>query len=550
MSSFKEAGTYGSSVIGPEKVYLSLPVDGAQYQIIEIPKHVADKSSVIQQVLADSESENSIKNPIILNPNFIITTDEVKKLVDALWSNSVPLFRILEQYFVAVRAVGYQTKHTLRLASTEQAVNIEEINADEVFIHKSVDPTFLKFYDLIGFNCGIEIQAAIVNTKMKYGDWENFNNNFHILTLVNESSCGIFEPLSKYALKKLVLNAIFKYTDYKNTIPDRQNREQLFECLTRNYFAENDRMDDRVRYTETIRCNDLSISKGNWVDELLLIPLEVPSPRMDEVIPDLARAMYLFQDFDWSNVVISGESIGRFLSGGDLNLFPITFCIYGTIDPEEKMIIAKRIAKHFERFMDDTKMYHDMDGKITNMISGFIFHIDVTNDFFSKYHVAEHSPNTSENCVYDGTDYLATYSCAQEFMTGRKLQRDPRDKPLPRNKINLEQTHLAYSIDKRPARVNRYDFKRWVVPENDLITDEGRIGTGRIGTVLFLHKVPRLLINDGGQGFGASSEEILTSSSVPMRTEDCELDDIIEYYSMSGGRRCMINRSIYDGSRD
>ena len=182
----------------------------------------------------------------------------------------------------------YPISETIPILTVEEYKNINEGSFDE----------YILFMERIGFNRRATMYRII--KAVKDGDFGSFSD--HIDALKEYKNIG---DITDVAIRKLTINAIYQFTDYKDTstrydnekhiVSTRISRCELLECLTRIYFdrypnfdisnPESPDFEARRYFVELIRCPELrTCEKGSehipWTDSLLVIPFNIGATSM------------------------------------------------------------------------------------------------------------------------------------------------------------------------------------------------------------------------------------------------------------------------------
>lgn len=261
------------------------------------------------------------------------------------------------------------------------------------------------FYDYIGFVCG---DVMVAEQRLRLGDLSNFPHLFDLLHLGKRkediTNCSWKKP-SNYKLKTVVLNTIFRFSDYKNTITDlvrqgnmnidhlRDRRCNIFECITREYFSSHPRDIDRAYFAQIIRCND--IRTCNWVDELLLTTMD--SPNFEQ---ELLQRHPFFVNFNWTNVCMTNAF--------DNSIRQLQLSLYGLPTPQDREPVIRRILQHLAQY---GYSQYEIRGNVIKIdsIDGSVL-LKISNDM-SIYHILDKVTYVKKQTAFDGVQVLTTYPC-------------------------------------------------------------------------------------------------------------------------------------------
>lgn len=506
-----------------KEVYIRLADD----IIFAIPDYVAKTSSVIQSSV-EEYGAGTIDNPIPITPGFAISLETIDDIIQQMSQNT-----------------------QLQILSDKQLSTDVE--------YETPDISMFNFYDLIGYDCGVGSLSYIARTLISRGDWTNFEDLFYMAQHRTGAECLTWKNISDFDLRTNVLNAIMHFTDYKDTIPERQNRCDLFHCLIENYFNKYQRFDDRLRLVETMRCNDLSACKGGWTDELLLIPYDF-SNFEEQLAVKIGTNM--FKNFDWSNICLHGDTVSAIISGRD-KIEAIILCMYDIDRSDNRNKLVTRVFSHFAKFG-----YNSYEGDVDIItLEGKIPIILMLHMRVSRYHVAELPVYvmmfTHMNCVYDGAQVLMTYPCLDAFNRRvTKVNSEFDDGDREDGQKYLEDDFRIVAYDDRQKRILSTTSSKNIkssnplsflvismespilgeIPESDLFTKHYN-GNIHMGIVTKIE--PQIIVTFSGEEVtitreGYMADTILSSSGNEMSFEHIKVGDIMEHFW-----RTYIDRSVY-----
>lgn len=396
-----------------ENVYV-----GVGDYVLTIPLQTAQKSRLIRGFLEQGYT-GSREEPIPLSVNFEVSKDDLTVIQGVFAEDFETIFQTIKT------TVTPDRQSFLSQVGTPRSDNI--ISNIKALMNVSI----VKFFDYIGYDCGLGYLSYGAQYLISLGDWQNFNLLYQITRFFTnkDALCTTWKPLSEYNLKVLVLNAIMTFTDYKSASSQyldlekketpQQDRCSLFECLIRGYFDETQDFNDRLQFVNVVECSDLSTCSGKWTDELLLLPYE----SSDFVKNFNSQTDNIFSGFDWENICVTGETVAEILTGKSPS--HIFMAVYG--NKEERVLALQKFLMHVgDELVTHGMQVHEHSVHVyvrgkgwDRVIPGhgggrFVvrFYPHVT-----RYNVSQNTLLSNEECIFDGSQILMSYPCTNSFAT-------------------------------------------------------------------------------------------------------------------------------------
>lgn len=293
---------------------------------------------------------------------------------------------------------------------TEESFNItkyDNVNGSDLY-------TAANFFDFIGNDCAYMFMSHIAGNLIFKGDFSNFEFLYDVIRkamLMSVEDC-VFKPMTDGEFKSLVLNSIFHYTDFRNTISNmitdgtltidhnREDRCSLLECLTSNYFENHVTDEERAYFSEIIRCDD--IRECDWADRLLM--KEVNLPHFNK---DFPKFYPMLANLDWTNICLEIWNINNvYQDGVVLHLYGLEFGSDSFFDKIDR--VKTRLAKNG---------YSNIKASDTVITISSGIHLDnlrihlIADGSKSLYSVADKLANVRNQVLYNGIAVITTYPC-------------------------------------------------------------------------------------------------------------------------------------------
>lgn len=258
----------------------------------------------------------------------------------------------------------------------------------------------LSFYNFIGYTYGC---LLVTEQRIHLGD---FSNLLELYELMKQGSDPKWKTPSERELKTMILNGIFKFTDYDGIAiclsneSLRDDRSLVFLTLIQNYFAKHESLEDRCTFINMLSCHDLFECK--WADEVLLVNMN-----MSAFKNQMLRKYPFLSGIDWSNICL--PNIEEALSN------KITLYTYGTSSPE---IVLKDTLAYLVKFGFTS---YKLQGNIVTT-SDTKKDVDIVVDLKNSLCDVISMMNVRDQTVYNGINVLATYPCKQAIEKGARKE--------------------------------------------------------------------------------------------------------------------------------